>query len=194
MCTSQNNDCCAPEEATFVEEATCQDGYIPIRTGIGCSGFSNGLYKCCTHLGGAVIRAFSISNRAGVLADGGQNARNLLLIARHLHFSDMRILFGCGGSPSMPTSPKLPSPLASSAQGSILAGFALGGDGGPVDAAPTATAGGASALQLASSALFGALCTLLAVRGRELVGRRWAMGAPRGPISASGSVPLDCEE
>ena len=43
-CTSINEDCCAPGD----EIATCSDGYAPIYTGLGCSGFDDGDYMCCT--------------------------------------------------------------------------------------------------------------------------------------------------
>jgi hypothetical protein len=43
-CTSANDDCCAPGD----ENATCSDGYAPIYTGLGCAGFDDGDYMCCT--------------------------------------------------------------------------------------------------------------------------------------------------
>ena len=43
-CTSNWNDCCAPNG----EEATCSNGYAAIYTGEGCGGHDNGDYTCCT--------------------------------------------------------------------------------------------------------------------------------------------------
>ena len=42
-CTSNWNDCCAPNG----EEATCSNGYAPIYSGAGCFGYDNGDYTCC---------------------------------------------------------------------------------------------------------------------------------------------------
>jgi len=54
--------------------------------------------------GGAIIRMFSISDFAGALGDMGQNRRTLTLMAKDLQLHSMNILFGCGSSPSIPTS------------------------------------------------------------------------------------------
>ena len=43
-CTSNWNDCCAPNG----EEATCSNGYAAIYSGAGCFGYDNGDYTCCT--------------------------------------------------------------------------------------------------------------------------------------------------
>ncbi len=44
--TSVGNDCCAPLEIN--EPATCSNGFVPVRTGHGCRGYSEGLYTCCS--------------------------------------------------------------------------------------------------------------------------------------------------
>merc|ERR1712046_156935 len=49
-----------------------------------------------------MVRMFSISNIAGALGDEGQNRRTLSLMSRDLHLENMRGLFGCGASPSLP--------------------------------------------------------------------------------------------
>jgi len=43
-CTSVGEDCCAPNG----EAATCQGGFFPIKTGVGCFGFREGAYVCCS--------------------------------------------------------------------------------------------------------------------------------------------------
>lgn len=42
VCTSYNNDCCAPGD----EEATCSGDYVPFYTGNTCWGY-DGDYRCC---------------------------------------------------------------------------------------------------------------------------------------------------
>ena len=44
-CTSHGQDCCAPE--SIHEPATCSNGYLPVRKGQGCWGYSEGVYTCC---------------------------------------------------------------------------------------------------------------------------------------------------
>jgi len=45
QCTSVGNDCCAPLQ--LGEEATCTEGYVPIRLDSPCYDFGRGAYKCC---------------------------------------------------------------------------------------------------------------------------------------------------
>ena len=43
-CSSAGGDCCAPPE--LGEEASCRDGFVPIRLTTGCFAFLDGLYTC----------------------------------------------------------------------------------------------------------------------------------------------------
>ena len=47
-CTSSGNDCCAPRQLS--EQATCSNGYNPIRLGMGCFSYSEGQYTCCPNV------------------------------------------------------------------------------------------------------------------------------------------------
>ena len=44
-CTSGGGDCCAPEETG--EDARCKGHYHAVRTGKGCWGYGEGVYRCC---------------------------------------------------------------------------------------------------------------------------------------------------
>jgi len=51
---------------------------------------------------GSTVRIFSISSIAGALGDMGQNRRTVSFLGSELGLGPMAVLFGCGGTPSLP--------------------------------------------------------------------------------------------
>jgi len=61
---------------------------------------------------GSTVRIFSISDIAGALGDMGQNHRTVSMMGTDLAFGSMKVLFGCGASPSLPTSVNVATAVA----------------------------------------------------------------------------------
>ena len=97
-CNSIGGDCCAPNSIN--EAATCIDGLIPFRTGVGCYGYAEGSYKCCaTYAAYQMIhRQFeSTCQASGVFMP--VTCSKLSCAISNIQYSDYP---ACGGDPCIP--------------------------------------------------------------------------------------------